>query len=62
MHPFSTPWKRQKTLRFSDIFRGYRKDALATTGLKSYRLWSRVCNTFFYTTPPVAAYEKGVMV
>ena len=22
MHPFSTPWKYQKTLRFSDVFRG----------------------------------------
>ena len=22
MHPFSTPWKHQKTLRFSDVFRG----------------------------------------
>ena len=21
MHPFSTPWKHQKTLRFSDVFR-----------------------------------------
>ena len=22
MHPFSTPWKYQKTVRFSDVFRG----------------------------------------
>ena len=22
MHPFSTPWKRKETLRFSDVFRG----------------------------------------
>ena len=22
MHPFSTPWKHQKTLTFSDVFRG----------------------------------------
>ena len=22
IHPFSTPWKNQKTLRFSDVFRG----------------------------------------
>ena len=33
MHPFSTPWKRQKTLRFSDVFRGERKGALGTNGL-----------------------------
>ena len=32
MHPFSTPWKHQKTLRFSDVFRGKRKDALGTSG------------------------------
>ena len=22
LHPFSTPWKHQKTLRFSDVFTG----------------------------------------
>ena len=34
MHPFSTPWKHQKTLRFSDVFRGQRKGALGTNGLR----------------------------
>ena len=34
MHPLSTPWKHQKTFRFSDVFRGYRKGALGTNGLK----------------------------
>ena len=33
MHPFSTPWKHQKTLRFSDDFRGLRKGALGADGL-----------------------------
>ena len=33
MHPFSTPWKHQKTLRFSDVFWGLRKGALETNGL-----------------------------
>ena len=33
MHLFSTPWKHQKTLRFSDFFRGWRKGALGTNGL-----------------------------
>ena len=33
MHPFSTPWKHQKTLRFSDVLRRQRKDALGTNGL-----------------------------
>ena len=32
MHPFSTLWK-QKTERFSDVFRGLRKDALGANGL-----------------------------
>ena len=34
MHPFSTAWKHQKTLRFSDVFRGQRKSALGTNGLR----------------------------
>ena len=38
MHPFSTLWKHQKTIRFSDVFRGYRKDALGTNEL-SNRFW-----------------------
>ena len=33
MHPSSTPWKRQKTSRFSDVFWGWRKDALGTNRL-----------------------------
>ena len=36
MHPFSTPWKHQKTVRFSDVFRGQRKGALGTNGLRKY--------------------------
>ena len=32
MHPFSNPWK-QKTTRFSEAFRGYKKGALETNGL-----------------------------
>ena len=34
MHPFYTPWKHQKTLWFSDVFRVWRKDALGANGLK----------------------------
>ena len=33
MHPFSTPWKDKKTIRFSDVFRGERKGTLGTNGL-----------------------------
>ena len=41
MHPFSTPWKYQKSsivipyaVRFSDVLMGQRKGALGTNGLK----------------------------
>ena len=33
MHSFFTPWKRQKTIKFSDVFSGHRKGALGTNGL-----------------------------
>ena len=33
MHSHSTPWKYQKTLRFSDVFRRLRKDPLETNRL-----------------------------
>ena len=42
-HPFSTPWKHQKTVRFSNVFRGYKKGALGTNVLKTHYLllmWS----------------------
>ena len=31
---FLYPWKHRKTVRFSDVFRGKRKDALGTNGLR----------------------------
>ena len=34
MQPFSTPWIHQKTIRFSDVFRGSGKDTLGTNGLR----------------------------
>ena len=39
MNLFSTPWKYQKTLVFSDVFRRWRKSALGTNALreKSFR-------------------------
>ena len=33
IHPFCTSWKHQKTVRFSDVFREYRKGALGKNGL-----------------------------
>ena len=32
---FNTPWKHQKTFRFSDVFRGYRKVTPGCNGLKA---------------------------
>ena len=34
MHPFPTPSKHQKAVKFSDAFKGQRKSALGTNGLK----------------------------
>ena len=42
MHDFSTPWKHQITVRFSDIFRGVGKGVLGTNGL--IQLFKAVCN------------------
>ena len=33
MHPLSTPWKHQKTVKFSDVFKGERKNGLGTNEL-----------------------------
>ena len=33
MHPFSTPLKHHKIVRFSDVFRGQEKGALGANGL-----------------------------
>ena len=38
MHPFSIPWKHQKTVRFSKVLKRRKKGALATNGLnKQFR-------------------------
>ena len=44
MHPFSTPWKQQKTVKFSNVFRGYKKGALGTNGLNKLivHCWSNL--------------------
>lgn len=34
VHPFSTPWKTQKTVRFSGVLRGQRNGALGTNRVK----------------------------
>ena len=43
-HPFYTPWKYLKTVRFSDVFRGYRKGALGTNELKAISLSDKIVN------------------
>ena len=44
MRFFSTPWKHQKTLRFSDIFRFKRKDALRTIHERTNYIDSTISN------------------
>ena len=44
MRPFSTPWK-QKTVKFSDFFRGQSKGALGTNGLMDNLLIFKMCLT-----------------
>ena len=40
MHPFSIPWKHQKTLKFYEVFRGQRKGALEKMG----QFWNKLAN------------------
>ena len=49
MHPFSTHWKLQKSIRFSEVFKGLRKSALATNDLMSA--------TSFYSSNPSEIFE-----
>ena len=44
MHPFSTPWKDQETLLFSDVFRVYRKFTLGKNGLKRVDKLANECH------------------
>ena len=45
MHTFSTPWKHQKTFRYSDVFKGLRKSALRTNGLTRLSVKNSRANT-----------------
>ena len=54
IHSFSTPWKHQKTIRFSDVFRGEKKGALGTNGLT--HLWP----IFQFYTP--SKHQKAPLV
>ena len=37
MHSFSTPWKHQKTVKFSDVFRGVEKGCIGNERVKENR-------------------------
>ena len=38
IHPFSTPWKHQKNVRFSNVFRGWREER-GCIGNKCVKKW-----------------------
>ena len=42
VHPFSSPGKHQKILRFLDVFRGQRKGALGTNGLSLWKYFETI--------------------
>ena len=44
-HLLSTPWKHQNTLRFSDVFRGWRRGLLGTNELTKVKYQTRNCET-----------------
>ena len=44
VHPFSTPWKDQETLLFSDVFTVYRKFTLGKIGLKRVDKLANECH------------------
>ena len=46
MLPFSTPWKHQKTLRFSDVFRGAEKGCIRNEWVKLQWQSGQSCNSF----------------
>ena len=65
MHPFSTPWKHKKTVRFSDVFRGVEKVCIGNEGVNgainvrvvlciTYRILKRNINIQFLVSLPVS--------
>ena len=50
MFPFGTPWKHQKNLRFSDVFRGFQKGAFVQYGLtwKAWKVLSHINFLLFF--------------
>ena len=54
IHSFSTLWKYQKTVRFSGVFREYRKSALGTNGLTNQNF-----SIFYITSTTKNCVTKG---
>ena len=52
MHPFSSSWKHQKNVTFSDVFMGERKGAFGTNGLSNIQcsIRSSIQNTRWVNT------------
>ena len=42
VHPFSTPWKHQNTLRFSDVFRGVEKGCIGDKWVNLFKKWESI--------------------
>ena len=57
---FHTPWKHQKTYRFSDVFRGYRKATLDCNGLSlTMKAYMKRTDSFtFYFLSHISANRK----
>ena len=42
VHPFSTPWKHQNTLRFSDVSSGVEKGCLGDKWVNLFKKWESI--------------------
>ena len=59
MHPFSTPWKHQKSIQFS-VFRGQRKGALGINVLISDKFDQNLVNQHLYKKKKLP-FEKNLI-
>ena len=58
---FYTPWKHQKTFRFSDVFRGYRKAIPVCNGLNNSVFFVRILWRVFFQ-PITMALIRSVLL
>ena len=59
---FYTLWKHQKTFRFSDVFRGYRKATPGCNGLKLSREFRAAISAYQATVPCFRFYQSVLFV